>query len=44
MHYAVACNSDQPEIIYYVTMGTCYLICGNVPQTEWRALLKMDEL
>lgn len=44
MHYAVAGNFKQPEIFYYVTMGTCYLICGNVPQTEWRALLKMDEL
>lgn len=44
MRYAVAENYGQPEIFYYVTMGTCYLICGDVPQTEWRALLKMDDI
>jgi len=44
MRYAVSGNFGQPEIFYYVTMGTCYLVCGDVPRTKWRLLLRMDEI
>lgn len=44
MGYSVADMGRKEEKVHYITMGTCYMICGNVPQQEWRRLLRMDEV